>query len=223
MKLTKISGDAGNRAVPKPGEQSVLLLVHLQNDFCRNGTVPVPEGDHVIPVANAWIRFFAGRGYGVVATRDWHPPNHCSFQERGGPWPPHCVQGSLGSQLHPDLRIPPGTLIVSCATNPNEEAHSGFDGTSLEDRLEDLDADTVYVIGFATDYCVKRTVLDARRLGFRVVVVQDGIRGFDVRPGDAQRAVQAMHAAGATIASSADLGIWPESESGVGQDSSRAG
>lgn len=223
MKLTKISGDAGNRAVPKPGEQSVLLLVHLQNDFCRNGTVPVPEGDHVIPVANAWIRFFAGRGYGVVATRDWHPPNHCSFQERGGPWPPHCVQGSLGSQLHPDLRIPPGTLIVSCATNPNKEAHSGFDGTSLEDRLEDLDADTVYVIGFATDYCVKRTVLDARRLGFRVVVVQDGIRGFDVRPGDVQRAVQAMQAAGATIASSADLGIWPESESGVGQNSSRAG
>lgn len=221
MKLTRTSGAAGTRAIPTPGERSVLLLVHLQNDFCRNGAVPVAEADHVIPVANAWIRFFAGRGYGVVATRDWHPPNHCSFQEQGGSWPRHCVQGSLGAQLHPDLRLPPGTLIVSCATNPNKEADSGFDGTSLQDRLEDVEADTVYVMGFATDSCVKWTVLDARRLGFRVVVVQDGVRGFNVQPGDTQRAVHAMQAAGATLARSADLGIQPES--GAGQTPSRTG
>lgn len=221
MKLTRTSGAAGTRAIPTPGERSVLLLVHLQNDFCRNGAVPVAEADHVIPVANAWIRFFAERGYGVVATRDWHPPNHCSFQEQGGPWPRHCVQGSLGSQLHPDLRLPPGTLIISCATNPNKEADSGFDGTSLQDRLEDVDADTVYVMGFAADACVKWTVLDARRLGFRVVVVQDGVRGFNVQPGDTQRAVHAMQAAGATLTRSADLGIQPES--GAGQTPSRTG
>lgn len=207
MKLTKTPGDGGKRAIPRPGEKSVLLLVHLQNDFCPNGALPVPEGDHVIPIANEWIRFFAAQGYGIVATRDWHPPNHCSFQEQGGPWPPHCVQGSLGSQFHPDLKMPPGTLIVSGATNPKKEAYSGFDGTSLEERLEDLEAETLYVLGLATDYCVKQTVLDACRLGFRVVVLQDGVRGIDVQPGDSQKAFQDMQAAGAIVTRSADLGL----------------
>ena len=195
MKLTKSQTERKNRAaVPPPDRQTILLLVHLQNDFCPGGALPVPEGDHVIPVANEWIRFFAAQGYGIVATRDWHPPDHCSFQQQGGPWPPHCVQGSLGSQFHPDLKMPPGTLIVS-----------GFDGTTLDERLEDLGGQTVYVIGLATDYCVKQTVLDACRLGFRVVVLSDGVRGIDVEPGDSDRALEAMQEAGAIVASSADL------------------
>lgn len=101
--------------------------------------------------------------------------------------------------------MPPGTLIVSGATNQKKEAYSGFDGTTLDERLEDLGAQTVCVIGLATDYCVKQTVLDACRLGFRVVVLSDGVRGIDVEPGDSKRALEAMQEAGAIVASSADL------------------
>ena len=193
--------------VPKPDRKSVLLLVHLQNDFCPGGALPVPDGDQVIPITNACIRFFASEGFPIVATRDWHPANHCSFKEQGGPWPPHCVQGSRGAQFHPDVKLPPGTLIVSGATDPRKEAYSGFDGTSLADRLEDLDARTLFVLGLATDYCVKQTVLDACRLGFRVVVLEDGVRGIDVQPGDSQKALQEMQAAGAVIAKSGEVGI----------------
>jgi len=193
--------------VPQPDRQSVLLLVHLQNDFCPGGALAVPEGDQVIPVANACIRWFATEGCSIVATRDWHPENHCSFHDQGGPWPPHCVQGSRGSQFHPDLKMPPGTLIVSGATNPKKEAYSGFDGTSLEERLEDLHAQTLFVMGLATEYCVKQTVLDACRLGFRVVVLEDGIRGINAQAGDAHTALQEMRDSGAIIAKSADLGI----------------
>ncbi len=210
MKLAKSPTglEQPNRAtVPPPDRTSVLLLVHLQNDFCPGGALPVPEGDHVIPIANAWIRVFAGQGYGLVATRDWHPSNHCSFQEQGGPWPPHCVQGSLGAQLHPDLHMPPGTLIVSGATRPKQDASSGFDGTTLDERLEDLGTQALYVVGLATDYGVKHTVLEACRRGFRVVVLRDGVRGFDVESGDSDRALAAMQEAGAVVAHSSSLGV----------------
>ena len=210
MKFAKSLTDAENKnrsAVPQPDRKSVLLLVHLQNDFFPGGALPVPEGDQVVPVANACIRFFAREGYSIVATRAWHPENHCSFQAQGGQFPVHCVQGSRGSQFHPDLKMPPGTLIVSGATNPRKEAVSGFDGTSLEDRLEDLDAQTLFVLGLATDCFVKQTVLDACQRGFRVVVLEDGVRGNDAQPGDSQKALQEMQLAGAVVANAVDLGI----------------
>ena len=210
MKLAKASsGPATKRhaAASSPDRQSVLLLVHLQNDFCPGGSLPAPEGDHVIPVANAWIRVFAGQGYGMVATRDWHPPNHCSFQEQGGPCPLHCVQGSFGAQFHPDLNMPPGTLIVSGGTHVTQDPSSGFDGTTLDERLEDLGAQTLYVVGLATDYGVKQTVLEACRRGFRVVVIRDGVRGLDVESGDSDRALAAMQDAGAVVAHSAACGL----------------
>lgn len=194
-------------SIPKPDRKSVLLLVHLQNDFCPGGALAVDKGDEVIPVANEWIQFFASEGFPIVATRDWHPSNHCSFTAQGGPWPLHCVQGSLGSQFHPKLKMSPGTLIVSGATKPTEEAYSGFQGTSLEDRLEDLEAETLYVIGLATDYCIKQTVLDACRLGFRVVLLQDGVRGIDVQADDSQKALHEMRLAGAIVANSIDFGV----------------
>jgi len=210
MKFAKSQSDPSSKnrsAIPQPVRKSALLLVHLQNDFCPGGALAVAGGDQVIPVANACIRYFASEGFPIVATRDWHPENHCSFHAQGGPWPPHCVQGSRGAQFHPDLKMPPGTLIVSGATNPRKEAYSGFDGTSLEDRLEDLGAQTLFVLGLATDYCVKQTVLDACQRGFRVVVLEDGIRGIDAHPGDSHQALQEMQAAGAVIAQSTDLGI----------------
>lgn len=210
MKLAKSKSHTGaerkNRAaVPPPDHKTVLLLVHPQNDFCPGGALPVPDGDHIIPVANQWIGVFTAQGYGIIASRDWHPPDHCSFEQQGGPWPPHCVQGSLGAQFHPELKMPPGTLIVSGATDPKKEAYSSFDGTTLDERLEDFGAQTVYVIGLATDYCVKQTVLDGCRLGFRVVVLKDGVRGINVNPGDSDRALEAMQEAGAIIADSTDV------------------
>jgi nicotinamidase/pyrazinamidase len=210
MKFAKSSGVAEGKnrsAIPQPDKKSVLLLVHLQNDFFPGGALAVPKGEQVIPVANACIRFFAREGFSIVATRDWHPENHSSFLAQGGPWPPHCVQGSRGSQFYPDLKMPPGTLIVSAATNARTDSHSGFDGTSLEDRLEDLEAQTLFVVGLATDYWVKQSVLDACRLGFRVVVLEDGVCGMDDQSEDSDKALQEMQAAGAMIASSTDIGI----------------
>jgi len=210
MKFAKspTGADGKNRSdIPQPDRKSVLLLVHLQNDFFPGGALPVDEGDQVIPVANACIRFFAREGYSIVATRAWHPENHGSFKAQGGQLPVHCVQGSRGSQFHPDLKMPPGTLIVSGATNPRKEAISGFDGTSLEDRLEDVEAQTLFVLGLATDYFVKQTVLEACQRGFRVVVLEDGVRGKNIQPEDSSKALQEMQDAGALVANSGDFGI----------------
>lgn len=207
MKLSKQRDESKKRAVPKPDEHSVLLLVHLQNDFCPGGALPVAGGHDIIPLINAYIDYFVTHRFPVVATRDWHPANHCSFKEQGGPWPSHCIQGSRGAQFHPGLTLPPGTLIISGATNPKKEAYSAFDGTSLEEHLEDLNAKLLYVVGLATDYCVKETVLDACKLGFRVVLLEDGIRGIDVQPGDAKRAIEEMVYAGTIRGTASDLGI----------------
>ncbi len=193
--------------VPQPDDKSVLLLADLQVDFCPGGALGVPGGDEIIQTVNDYVRVFHSRRLPIVATRDWHPPNHCSFQEQGGPWPVHCLQTSRGAQFHPDLIVPPGTMIVSKATDPKKEAYSAFEGTTLEERLRDMSAETLYVSGLATDYCVKQTVLDACRLGFRVVVLEDAVRGIDATPGDCQRAMGEMRAAGAIFAKARDLAL----------------
>lgn len=210
MKLAKPSSpsqQASASGVPQPDRQSALLLVDLQNDFFPGGSLGVPGADALIPTINAYIRYFNTQGLPIIATRDWHPPGHCSFKAQHGPWPDHCVQGSYGAQFHPQLVMPPGTIIVSKGTSLHEDAYSGFQGTSLADRLEDLNVRTLYVLGLATDYCVKQTVLDALKLGFRVVVLQDAIRGVDVHPGDSEKAIQEMVQAGAILATAKDLGI----------------
>jgi len=185
----------------------VLLLTDLQVDFCPGGALGVPGGDEIIKTVNDYVRFFHSRKLPIIATRDWHPPNHCSFKEQGGPWPVHCVQISRGAQFHPDLIVPPGTAIVSKATDPKKEAYSAFEGTTLEERLRDMSAQTLYVSGLATDYCVKQTVLDACRLGIRVVVLEDAVRGIDATPGDCERAMREMREAGAILAKARDLGL----------------
>lgn len=190
-----------------PDRNSVLILVHLQNDFCPGGALPVKEGDTIISLINRYIGLFRSQGLPVIATRDWHPSNHCSFKEQGGIWPVHCVQGSRGAQFHADLHIPTGSLIISGATNPKQEAYSSFDGTSLNDHLEDMGAKILYIVGLATDYCVKQTVLDACKLGYRVVVLEDAVRGVNLQPGDSQRALQEMSEAGALQATAKDLGL----------------
>jgi nicotinamidase/pyrazinamidase len=184
----------------KLGEGDALLVVDVQVDFCPGGALPVPEGDRVVPALNKYIALFKARGLPVVATRDWHPPNHISFKARGGPWPPHCVQETRGAEFHPELQLPSGVMIVSKADKPDQEAYSGFQGTGLAEWLRARGVRRVFVGGLATDYCVRATVLDALKAGFEAVLLLDASRGVDVNPGDSERAVREMVAAGAKTA-----------------------
>ncbi|MCS7234572.1 MAG: nicotinamidase [Armatimonadetes bacterium] len=157
-------------------QRAALIVVDVQNDFCPGGALAVPEGDRIVPLVNSLAQAFARAGRPVVATQDWHPPDHVSFRDRGGPWPPHCVQGTSGADLHPQLRREPITHIVRKAYRPDQEAYSGFQGTGLAELLRGLGVEEVYVCGLATDYCVHATALDAARAGFRTVVVEDATR-----------------------------------------------
>ncbi len=188
---------ADQRMEPGPGD--ALVIVDVQNDFLPGGALAVPHGDEVVPVLNRWIERFTARGLPVIATRDWHPPDHCSFQARGGPWPPHCVAGTEGAAFAPGLRLPPDALVISKATEPDREAYSGFEGTALAERLRALGARRLFVGGLATDYCVLSTVRDARREGFEVVLIEDGVRAVDVRPGDGERALEEMRRLGTAL------------------------
>lgn len=174
------------------GREDALIIVDVQVDFCPGGALPVPEGDKIIPVLNEYIRRFNTAGALIVATRDWHPPNHKSFREYGGLWPPHCVQGTRGAEFHPELRLPEGALIISKATDPEEEAYSGFEGTDLNEMLRRAGVKRVFVGGLATEYCVKSTVLDALKYGFEVFLLEDAVKGIDVNPGDVERAIKEM-------------------------------
>jgi nicotinamidase/pyrazinamidase len=193
--------------IPQPDSHAALLVTDIQNDFCPGGALAVPDGDKVIPLINQYIRLFQSQGATIVASRDWHPASHCSFKEQGGPWPSHCVQGSWGGQFHPALSLPPGCLIISKATDPTREAYSVFEGTPLAERLREAGSATIFITGLATDYCVKHTVLDARKLGFQTVVLCDAIRGIDATPGDSERAIRAMQDAGAMIGGAGDVGL----------------
>ena len=174
-----------------------LIVVDVQNDFCPGGALPVPEGDQIVPVLNDYIKIFKKANAKTYATRDWHPPNHISFEAQGGPWPPHCIQNSEGAKFHPDLKLSNDTTIVSKAMDPRKEAYSGFDGTELADTLKKQGVSRVFVGGLATDYCVKNTVLDARKLGFDAVLLSDASRGINVEPDDVAKAITKMVKSGA--------------------------
>ena len=176
-----------------------LIIVDYQNDFARpDGALSVPAGEDVA----GHINDLAGSGdfEVVVATRDWHPPDHGSFTEQDGIWPVHCVQGSDGAELHPALDTGPIDAIVDKGQDRGTEGYSAFDATALADTLRARGVDAVTVVGLATDYCVKNTALDALREGFAVTVDRAGVRGVDVEPGDSERALEELAAAGATVA-----------------------
>ncbi|MCW4020756.1 MAG: nicotinamidase [Candidatus Bathyarchaeota archaeon] len=186
-------------------DRDALIIVDVQKDFCTGGDLPVPEGDTVVPALNKYIMKFRKAEALIVATRDWHPPNHTSFQKHGGIWPPHCVQGTEGAEFHPDLKISEETRIISKATSPEKEAYSGFDGTPLGEELKNAGLKRVFVGGLATDYCVKSTVLDALRLGFETFLLEDASRGVNVNLGDSEKAIKEMLAKGAKRLSLSDL------------------
>ena len=180
----------------------MLLVVDVQRDFCPGGTLAVKGGDEVIPGLNRVIEEFERAGLPVVFTRDWHPPDHISFKSRGGPWPPHCIQGTAGAEFHPGLKIPPGSTVSDKGNDSEAEAYSAFQGTDLEGRLKGMGVDTIFIGGLTTDYCVKESVLDAREAGFRVEVMQDCVRAVNARPGDGERAISDMRKGGAILTTS---------------------
>ena len=174
-----------------------LILVDVQLDFLPGGSLAVPHGDEVVPALNRYIAAFRRLTFPVVATRDWHPPDHCSFRSQGGPWPPHCVAGTDGARFAPLLDIPCETRIVSKATTRDKDAYSGFEDTDLDDWLKRAGARRLFVGGLATDYCVLNTVRDARRLGYGVFLLLDAVRAVDVAAGDGERAIGEMRRLGA--------------------------
>ncbi len=185
-----------------PVVPGALIIVDTQNDFCPGGALPVADGAAVVPVLNRLSTRFAT----VVATRDWHPAGHCSFQAQGGPWPPHCVQGTAGAEYHPDLDLSRVTVHVVKAATPEKECFDNFAGTpELAPVLRERGVQRVYIGGLATDYCVLNTVLSARRHGFATYAVTDAMRAVEVQPGDGARALSQMAAAGAVLITSADL------------------
>jgi nicotinamidase/pyrazinamidase len=182
---------------PRSGD--ALVLVDVQNDFLAGGSLAVPDGDAVIPVLNRWIGRFRDAGLPIFATRDWHPADHCSFADQGGPWPPHCVVDTPGAELSWELHLPPDVPIISKAMRPEKEAYSDFEDTDFASQLRGLGVKRLFVGGLATDYCVRATVLGALENGFEAVLLVDGVRPVDVTPGDGERAVAEMAAAGAEV------------------------
>ena len=174
-----------------------LIVVDVQNDFLPGGSLAVPHGDEVVTVLNRYLAAFAARELPVYATRDWHPPDHCSFRARGGPWPPHCVAETRGAQFAGNLQFPTGTSVISKATTLDKDAYSGFEGTDLDARLRAQKIKRLFVGGLATDYCVLNTVRDARRLGYEVRLLTDAIRAVNVKPDDGRRAEEEMQRLGA--------------------------
>jgi len=182
-----------------------LLITDIQKDFLPGGALPVADGDEIIPVLNEYARRFEDAKAHVFASRDWHPPNHMSFKTQGGPWPPHCIQETLGAKFSPDLKLPEGVVVISKATNPEHESYSVFDGTSFAHELKMCEVKRLFIGGLATDYCVVNTVLDARKLGYETIVLMDATLGINVEPDDVKKAVEAMQKAGAKQITMADF------------------
>ena len=189
---------------------TALLIVDVQNDFCPNGALPVPDGDRVVEPLNRAAQLFAAAGLPVLASRDWHPPVTKHFRQYGGSWPVHCVQGSEGAAFHPDLRLPPGTVMISKGTDPEWDSYSAFEavtdkGIQLTALLASLGVRHLYIGGLATDYCVSFTARDALRAGLAVTVLTDAVAGIDVNRGDSARAMEEMKQAGARFCTVDDL------------------
>jgi nicotinamidase/pyrazinamidase len=145
------------------------------------------------------VNRLAGDAPFVVATRDWHPADHGSFAAQGGVWPAHCVRDTPGAQLHPGIDSRQIDVVLDKGRDAELEGYSGFEGTELERLLRDRGVDAVDVAGLALDYCVKATALDARRAGFEVTVHRGATRAVEVSPGDSERAVKELRAAGVSV------------------------
>ncbi len=178
-----------------------LIAVDIENDFLPGGALAVTDGDAVIAPTLALLAKLPL----AVATKDWHPGDHCSFSASGGIWPAHCVAETTGAAFPTGLRDEQFSNVVLKATTTERDAYSGFDGTGLSDWLRSKGVERVFVTGLATDYCVRATALDALQAGFATVVVTDAIRAVNVQPGDGERALAELTAAGAVLATSDEI------------------
>lgn len=194
--------------------KKALLIVDVQNDFCPGGALAVPGGDQVIPPLNRIISYLApfpgAKGWLIVASRDWHPAEHCSFKEQGGLWLPHCIQDTNGACLHRDLDVHAlNSVVFDKGYQRDKDSYSAFGGSivlshmgtfglrfSLEEILRKLNIRELHVGGLATDYCVKATALDAIKLGFKTYLLTDACRAVNVKRGDDVRALNEMLIAG---------------------------
>jgi len=169
-------------------EKSALVIVDVQNDFLPGGALPVPNGDLVTEPLNNYISFFKKKNLPIFATKDWHPRNHISFRDRGGPWPPHCIQHTTGAEISGKLVLPPTVRLVDKAFSPDKDAYSGFQETTLYPELYKLGVKRLFIGGLATDYCVKATVLDSIKLEFETILLLDAIKG--VSSEDSEKAIK---------------------------------
>lgn len=198
-----------------------LILVDIQNDFCPGGALAVADGDAVVAVANELAESMSAAGGLVVATLDAHPADHGSFasQHEGAEpgdivklagidqvlWPDHCIDGTRGAEFHPELKTELIQATCKKGTDPNIDSYSGFydndhsSSTGLSEFLHEQGVGEVWICGLATDYCVKATAEDALKEGFEVVVVVEGCRPVDLNPGDGNKALEALRAAGCTL------------------------
>jgi nicotinamidase/pyrazinamidase len=201
---TRPAACASSNAAPRAGD--ALLVIDVQRDFLPGGSLAVPGGDAILAPLNACIERFDALHLPIFASRDWHPPDHCSFKPQGGTWPVHCVAGEPGAGFPDALQLPAATGIVSKACHADRDAYSAFGETDLHLRLQASGVRRLFVGGLATDYCVLASVLDARARGYAVVVLQDAIAAVALRPGDEAQALERMRAAGAEFTTSAALG-----------------
>ena len=174
----------------------------MQNDFCPGGALAVPQGDQIVPVLNKYIAFFRKNNLPIFFSRDWHPKNTRHFKKFGGRWPAHCVQDSKGAQFHQDLKIPSEAIVLSKGMDPQEDSYSCFQSVDSNDThfttlLKIFGVEELYVGGLATDYCVKFSVLDALKNGFRVNLLTDAIKGVNIHPQDSKMAIEEMMGWGA--------------------------
>src|SRR5213593_3739939 len=185
-------------------KKQALIVVDVQNDFCPGGTLAVAHGDEVVPPLNKLIVEFLSQGAPVFKTRDWHQHTTKHFKDYGGTWPVHCVQNTKGAEFHPQLKDDPRIHVISKGLG-DTDCYSGFDETDLAEQLRNEGVEEVLVGGLATDYCVKNTVLDALKKGFRVKALKDAMRAVDLQPGDGNRAIEEMRAAGAEVVISSQM------------------
>lgn len=183
-------------------DSDALLAVDVQRDFEPGGALAVPDGDEVVPVLAAWVREFERHNLPVVASRDWHPEGHCSFEAQGGPWPPHCIADTPGAEIDPGLGLPANATIISKAQTVEKDAYSAFEGTGLDDVLSSKGVNRLFIGGLATEYCVLNTARDALENGYDVVLLRDAIRAID--PADGDRAIDELREKGARISESRD-------------------
>lgn len=174
-----------------------LIVVDVQNDFCPGGALPVPDGDAVVPVLNRWLDRAQSLECVIVASKDEHPPNHISFEARGGPWPAHCIQNTEGAAFHPDLALPASAWVVRKGQDPDREQYSAFHETGLAERLRQAGVSRLWVGGLAEDVCVQATVRDGLDAAFQVHLIKPATRA--AKPEDAASLERELAEAGAII------------------------